>query len=108
MSAFCTSVFAHETDTVLIPVAGRIQVIHTPGHSAGHISLLVKEEGVLVAADLCSNYGKPSPSTVYEDQAVGMQSILKVSGLEFDKAVFGHGNPILKHAAVKFRASFIS
>lgn len=37
-----------------------------------------------------------------------MQSILKVSGSEFDKAVFGHGNQILKNADEKFRATFVS
>lgn len=93
-------------DGDLLPIAGGIQVIHTPGHSAGHICLLVKEEGVLIAADICSNFGSPGYSIVYENREMGRQSILKAAGYKFDKAVFGHGSQINSGAAEKLKAKF--
>lgn len=94
-------------DNDLIPVAGGLQVIHTPGHSAGHISLLAREEGVLIAGDICANFFKPAYSTVYEDLEQGRLSILKAAGFRFDKAVFGHGNMLKKDADKKLMKSFL-
>lgn len=89
-----------------IPVLGGIQVIHTPGHSKGHIALLLKEEGVLIAGDICANIMGLAFSTVYEDRALGVQSILKAAHHDFDKAVFGHGKPLIKSANTKLKAKF--
>lgn len=94
-------------DNDIIPVAGGIQVIHTPGHSAGHIALLVKEQGVLIAADICANFGSLAYSTLYEDMVTGKQSILKTTSFSFDKALFGHGSPLLSNASMKIKDRFI-
>jgi glyoxylase-like metal-dependent hydrolase (beta-lactamase superfamily II) len=90
----------------LLPIAGGIQVIHTPGHSAGHIALFLKESDLLIAGDLCQNIFGLSPSTVYEDRALGMKSILKTTEFNFERAVFGHGRPIMSGAAKKIREKF--
>ena len=90
----------------VIPLAGGIEVIHTPGHSAGHIALLVGQEDVLVAADLCAHVFGLSYSTVNEDIVLARQSILRVADYRFEQAVFGHGNPILKQASGQLRAKF--
>ena len=50
----------------VLPLAGGVEIIHTPGHSAGHIALLLKQEGVLVASDLCAHVMGLSYSTVKE------------------------------------------
>lgn len=42
-------------DNEVLPVAGGLRVVHTPGHSAGHIALLLEREGVLIAGDACAN-----------------------------------------------------
>lgn len=84
-------------DNDVLPLAGGLQVIHTPGHSAGHIALLLKSEGVLIAADLCAHVIGLAYSTLYEDKALGQQSILKAAALPFEQAVFGHGG--LLHGA---------
>ncbi len=93
-------------DQDVLPIAGGIVVIHTPGHSLGHISLLVQNEGILIAGDICANIMGPALSTVYEDRAVGIRSIQKAAALDFDKAVFGHGNPLTANANARLQATF--
>lgn len=93
-------------DGDVLPLAGGLQVIHTPGHSTGHIALLLRQEGVLIAGDLCANMMGLDYSTVYEDRELGRQSILKAAGFAFDHAVFGHGGPLLQDANTKLRQKF--
>ena len=93
-------------DNDIIPVAGGIQVIHTPGHSEGHIALLVKNEGVLIAADICANAIGLDYSTLYEDIALGRKSILKAADFSFDQAVFGHGSLLKGNANEKMKEKF--
>lgn len=93
-------------DNDIIPVAGGLQIIHTPGHTAGHIALLQKNEGVLIAGDLCANVMGLGLSTVYEDRNKGIKSIEKIIRSDFDKAVFGHGSPIKKSAKSIIRKKF--
>ncbi len=57
----------------------------------------------MICADICSNMMGLDLSTVYEDRAVGIQSILKTAAFDFDKAIFGHGKPIMKDANKKLR-----
>jgi glyoxylase-like metal-dependent hydrolase (beta-lactamase superfamily II) len=90
----------------VLPLAGGIRVLHTPGHSRGHIALLLEKQGALIAGDLCHNIMGLDLSTVYEDPALGLASIRKVAALNFDKAVFGHGKPLLAAANEKLRAAF--
>jgi glyoxylase-like metal-dependent hydrolase (beta-lactamase superfamily II) len=94
------------SDGDVIPLLGGIQVVHTPGHSAGHIALLLPSEGVLIAADMCSHALGLAYSTLYEDQALGRQSIVQASRLSFDTAVFGHGRPLRGQANEQLRAKF--
>jgi glyoxylase-like metal-dependent hydrolase (beta-lactamase superfamily II) len=93
-------------DGDVLPLLGGVQVVHTPGHSAGHLALLLPSEGVLIAADLCSHVLGLAYSTLYEDQALGRQSILKAAALSFDTAVFGHGRPLRGQANEQLRARF--
>jgi glyoxylase-like metal-dependent hydrolase (beta-lactamase superfamily II) len=83
-----------------------IRAVHTPGHSAGHIALFLKNDNALIAGDICANMMGLDFSTVYEDRTLGVKSILKAAELGFEKAVFGHGRPILKNAAEKLRKKF--
>ena len=94
----------HDGD--LLPIAGGLLVVHTPGHSAGHMALLLEQDGVLIAGDICANVMGLGYSTLYEDLAVAQQSILKVTELPFDKAVFGHGGPVLHQANAQLKATF--
>ncbi len=102
------SVHERLADGDTIPLAGGLEVIHTPGHSAGHIALLLKDEGVLIAGDICAKLIGLGLSTVYEDRELGIQSILKAANYDFDKAVFGHGSPLMQSANRKIKEKFSS
>lgn len=101
-------IIAAETvdDGDVLPILGGIRIIHTPGHSAGHIALYLQQDDVLIAGDICANMMGLGLSTVYENRANGVQSILKAAQIPFGKAVFGHGKPLLKDAARKIREKF--
>lgn len=93
-------------DTDVLPIACGVEVIHTPGHCPGHIALLVKNEGVLIAGDICAHVGSLGVSTVNEDRPLSIKSILKVASFEFDTAVFGHGIPLKTSANTKLIKKF--
>jgi glyoxylase-like metal-dependent hydrolase (beta-lactamase superfamily II) len=93
-------------DNDLLQIAGGVQVIHTPGHSAGHIALLVKNEGVLIAGDICAHVAGLGLSPANEDPGVSIKSLLKVASLNFDKAVFGHGGTLKNSANQKIGKKF--
>lgn len=79
-----------------------MQVIHTPGHTPGSISLLDGDTGLLVAGDaLVSDGGRVGGSIprFTADEAAANASIVKLASLDFDTAVFGHGDPIEGGAA---------
>jgi glyoxylase-like metal-dependent hydrolase (beta-lactamase superfamily II) len=72
-------------------------VIHTPGHTPGHISLLDKEAGLLLAGDAIRNdAGVLNPmSDVYNfDPVLHRKSIKKLSNYTFTKVIMGHGDPV--------------
>ncbi|WP_229379731.1 MBL fold metallo-hydrolase [Fibrella forsythiae] len=94
------------TSKEVLPIAGGLQVLHTPGHSSGHIALLLQQERVLIAGDLCANVAGLDFSTVYEDRRLGVQSILEVARLDVEKAVFGHGKLLAPRANEKLAAKF--
>jgi glyoxylase-like metal-dependent hydrolase (beta-lactamase superfamily II) len=93
-------------DGDVLPFAGGIRVLHTPGHSRGHICLLVENDSLLIAGDICANMMGLDLSTVYEDASLGLESIRKVSRLDFEKAGFGHGSAIRTGASSKLRKKF--
>ncbi len=93
-------------DNDVLPFAGGIQVIHTRGHCAGHIALLIKNEGVLIAGDICANAVGLGLSTINEHPDLSIKSILKAAAFDFDKAVFGHGSPLKNTANKKLRDKF--
>ena len=97
----------HEvTDGELLPFAG-MTAVHTPGHTAGHLALLLpRDGGVLFAGDAATNFARLGVGPVYEDVAEGMASLRRLSQLDFDTALFSHGRPLRPRAAERFRARF--
>jgi glyoxylase-like metal-dependent hydrolase (beta-lactamase superfamily II) len=93
-------------DGAILPIAGGLHVVHSPGHSAGHIALYLPGDDLLIAGDICAHMMGLGLSTVYEDRILGIRSILKAAHFPFCKAVFGHGRPLLQDAAKKMREKF--
>lgn len=89
-----------------LPMAPDVEVIHSPGHCAGHCALLLRDEGVLIAGDICSNVMGLGYSILNEDRALARQSVLRVAEYPFDRAVFGHGGPLQKNANGALKAAF--
>lgn len=93
-------------DHDVLPIAGGLRAIHTPGHSAGHMALLLEQDGVLIAGDLCAHVMGLAYSTVNEDIGLAQQSLLKAAAFDFDQAVFGHGGPLRGRASQQLKARF--
>jgi len=84
------------------------QVIHTPGHSAGHIALYHEKQGILIAGDALANRNQTlsRPVRLFTpamDIAEG--SIRKLAQLkDLRVACFGHGPPITDNPAGRLQA----
>jgi glyoxylase-like metal-dependent hydrolase (beta-lactamase superfamily II) len=90
-----------------LPVPG-FSAVHTPGHTAGHVSyLLDRAGGVLFVGDAAGGgrHGKVrrSPRMMTADPTAADASVARLAGLEFGVAVFGHGRAITAGAADRFR-----
>lgn len=79
-----------------------LDVIETPGHTPGHISLLHKPTEVLLAGDAMNGAaGKivgANPQFT-ADMDVAARSIKKLARFRFDTIVFGHGDPVIGGAS---------
>jgi glyoxylase-like metal-dependent hydrolase (beta-lactamase superfamily II) len=80
-----------------------LQVIHTPGHSAGQVAFLWPQEGgLLFVGDAAANTLGLRLSISYEDLQLGKKTLARLAKLPFSKACFGHGPTISSGAAGKF------
>ncbi len=88
-----------------LPIAGGIKVLHTPGHTPGHLAFLLPEKKVLFVGDAAANIlGLRMPIGMYTvDPGQAKESIRKLAALEFDVACFGHGRVLKGEANLKFR-----
>ena len=87
-----------------IPVAGGIRVIHTPGHTEGHVAFLAKRHKVVFVGDAAANIaGFLGLMPAYEHLRQGVYSLRHLSRHDFDVACFGHGLSIRAGAAKQFR-----
>ena len=87
----------------ILPIAGGIEVIHVPGHCAGHVALLWRPRCMLFAGDVCMNLTGLADPVGFEDLDKGRASQRKLASLSFDAAGFGHGKPIARDASSLFR-----
>lgn len=76
-----------------------LQIVETPGHTPGHISVLDRAGGVLVAGDAlvgAADGGQVAgPDAAFTaDMDMAVASVRKLADLEFDTVLFGHGNPV--------------
>ena len=94
-----------EGDEVLEPLGG-LQIIHTPGHTPGSISLYSPARKLLIVGDALS---KPfrDPNLPYRmissNHQQALESVKLLTQLEVDILCFGHGRPIFKDASTRLR-----
>ena len=86
----------------ILPIAGGIEVIHTPGHCAGQVALLWRSGRMLFAGDVASNLMGLGDPLGFESLEEGRASQRKLASLSFDAAGFGHGKPIARAASTCF------
>lgn len=79
-----------------------LRVIATPGHTPGHICVFDPAGSLLIPGDAMNNIGNKlaGPNPQYTaDMAQAHQSLKKLAKLAFERAFFGHGEPIDKGAS---------
>lgn len=84
-------------DEQVLPIAGGLQVIRTPGHTADHISLFQPDTGVLFAGDVLSTRGgklQLSPRILSVDYTAVQQSARALFELPIQLFACGHGHPL--------------
>ncbi len=88
------------SDGDLVPCAGGMRVVHTPGHTRGSISLLLEKRSILFAGDaIISNRDRLSrPLPFGTDRAESERSLARLAQLEFDVCCFGHGPALTSDA----------
>jgi glyoxylase-like metal-dependent hydrolase (beta-lactamase superfamily II) len=78
-----------------------LRVIATPGHTPGHICVFDPVGSLLILGDAMNNSGAlggPNPQYT-ADMAQAHESVKKLAKLKFERALFGHGEPIDKGAS---------
>lgn len=67
------------------------EVVHTPGHSAQHMSLCHHESGTLLSGDIISENGHFMYAPLYWDVGAYRRSLSRLQTLDLDRLVPGHG-----------------
>ena len=93
-------------DGEVLPLRGGIVVIHTPGHTPGHISLFLPSDRLLVSGDALrvvdGVLAGPSP-TATPDLAQATASLGKLLGFDIDRVICYHGGLSLPSAMQRLR-----
>jgi glyoxylase-like metal-dependent hydrolase (beta-lactamase superfamily II) len=87
---------AHEGDMIR-----GLRVVATPGHTAGHLSLLATDDDVLLIGDLAGNQNGQvvrAPEAFTADPAQAEQSLHRVALLDFADMYPSHGAPAGRQA----------
>ncbi|MCC2685616.1 MAG: hydrolase [Paenibacillaceae bacterium] len=81
-------------DGDVLPLFGGIDVIFTPGHTPGHISLYHRSSKTLIVGDAAvaqdGTVQGPNPQAT-PDMPTALESLKKFAKFDIDKAIFYHG-----------------
>lgn len=93
-------------DGAVLPLAGGITVVHTPGHTPGHCSFLHPGSGVLLTGDALFNVRglRDAPAATCTDVGVSRASAARLGELDFAVAAFAHGEHVSTGAPAAVRA----
>ena len=92
-------------DGDLLPVGGGLRVVHTPGHSPGHVSLLHEPTKVLITGDALMNLlgVRWPPKAFCSDFRMTQQTAQVLGDLDYGVAAFTHGPEITDRARERVR-----
>jgi glyoxylase-like metal-dependent hydrolase (beta-lactamase superfamily II) len=84
-----------------LDVPGRPRVIHTPGHSPGHVVFHFAEQGAVIAGDALCTWnpltGRPGPQIMPGafslSNAQALESLGRIEPIEAGALLVGHGDP---------------
>lgn len=84
-----------------LDVPGRLRPIATPGHTEGHVSLLLEDQGILFTGDALATYDvlthatgmRLVPDALNADPARTRQSLDALAPLDAGTLLPGHGDP---------------
>jgi glyoxylase-like metal-dependent hydrolase (beta-lactamase superfamily II) len=84
----------HEGD--VLDVAGGLRVVHTPGHTPGHVSLLHEADGVLITGDSLFNIRgiRWSIAATCTNAAQARETARRLVDLPYSLVAFTHGKEI--------------
>ena len=85
------------TDGEVIPLSGGLLVVHTPGHTPGHVSLLHLTSGTLITGDAIWNMNsrRTWPSlAACSSIRLTLKAAHRLGDLEYETAAFTHGPEI--------------
>ena len=87
-------------------MVGPVRVLHTPGHTPGHLAFWWPERRILFAGDAIATYpvfeaGWPAFNLNPTQQRI---SIRRMADLEAEVVAVGHGDPITSGAAERLRS----
>jgi glyoxylase-like metal-dependent hydrolase (beta-lactamase superfamily II) len=89
-----------------LDVAGGVLVVHTPGHTPGHICLYLERSGTLIAGDaLTAGDGRlqgPNPTATLDMEAA-MRSVRRLAELDVETIVCYHGGVVREEASSQLR-----
>lgn len=98
------------TDGEVLPVAGGLHVVHTPGHTPGHVSFLHPDSGVLITGDAIFNIRRLRwPVLAFcSDVALTKTTARRLADLDYRVAAFTHGPPVAERAREQVRSFLAS
>lgn len=94
------------SDGDVLPVAGGLSVVHTPGHTPGHVSLLHRSSGVLITGDAIWNMRSRMTWPILAfctDARLNQQTAEVLGELDYAVAAFTHGPEIRERARESVR-----
>ena len=97
----------HQMTAGRVPIAPDFEVIATPGHTAGHISLLLNRRGgVLFVGDaaMATRRGGVQRGLMNRKSVIFDTSLRAIADRDFAIACFGHSDPITTNASGAFKA----
>ncbi len=89
--------------------SGKFTVIHAPGHTPGSIAIYDKERKVIFVGDTVRFVKGKIEGSIKQftwDKTKAKQSIEKISQLDFDILLSGHGEPLRPNASSKLRGVY--